>query len=34
MQPAAAAVVAVFTKPDALPGAEGEAVDTATGFDG
>ena len=33
-QPAAAAVITVFTEPDALPGAEGEAVDAATGFDG
>ena len=29
----AAAVVAVFAKPDTLPGAEGEAVDAAAGFD-
>lgn len=32
-QPAAAAVVAVFAEPDALPGAEGEAIDAAAGFD-
>lgn len=26
-------MVAVFAKPDALPGAEGEAIDAAAGFD-